>query len=264
MSIGVLVIDRYQRAPFGVRRTARRVARLRTGLRRICIGAALVTCAAALAACSHTVPAASSHPAAHGRTTSPAPTTIPVVATPPEIVGVTTAGALVTLNPTTGVVEQTLVPSGVAAGEVSVSGSGQVFFVVDDGCGSSIEEVAIGGGRVAVIAPGSAPAVSPDGTKLAYASQPTTYNAGCQPASQDLDEWYQLEIRTLSSGATITLAAVPAAQDTGLPHPISHLSWSADNDHLAVSMQPSPASTSLAQRTLPRCMCPRAARPRKR
>ena len=166
------------------------------------------------------------------------PSTSPTTATPPEIVAVTTAGALVTLNPTTGVVDQTLVPSGVAGGEVSVSPSGQAFFVVDDGCGSSVEEVPIGGGPVAVIAPGSAPAVSPDGAKLAYASQPTTYNANCQPASQDLDEWYQLDIRTLSSGATVTLDALPGAQDTGLPHPISYLSWSADNTHIAVSISP--------------------------
>jgi hypothetical protein len=210
---------------------------LRVGLRRICIGAAVVTAAAALAACSHPGTAASARPPAHGASASPVPSTVPATATPPEIVGVTTAGALVTLNPTTGVVQQTLVPSGVAAGEVSVSPGGQVFFVVDDGCGRTIEEVPIGGGPVVVIAAGSAPAVSPDGTKLAYASQPQ-YSSNCQPVSSDLDEWYQLEIRSLSSGATVTLAALPAAQDTGLPHPISHLSWSADNDHLAVSIAP--------------------------
>ncbi len=219
-------------------RAAQRASHLRMGLRRLCFGVAVVTCAAALAACSHLESAASSRPHAHEPSTSPVRSTSPAVATPPQIVGVTTAGALVTLNPTTGVVEQTLVSSGVAAGEVSVSPSGQVFFVVDDGCGSSIEEVSIAGGPVAVIAPGSAPAVSPDGTKLAYASQPTTYSAGCQPTSQNLDEWYQLEIRTLSSGATVTLAALPAAQDTGLPHPISHLSWSENSDDLAVSIAP--------------------------
>jgi hypothetical protein len=115
-----------------------------------------------------------------------------------------------------------------------------VFFVAKNGpCSSNIEEVPITGGSAAVIAPGSAPAVSPDGTKLAYASQPDyTTGAECQVASTDLDEWIQLKIRTLASGATATVAALPAGHGTGLPHPISHLSWSADSIHLAVSIQP--------------------------
>lgn len=145
-----------------------------------------------------------------------------------------------TLNPATGVVEQTLVPSGAdGAGEVSVAPDGTVFFTVKNGCGSTIEEVPVGGGSVVLIAPGSAPAVSADGTKLAYASQPQYGPApDCQVASPDLDEYYQLKIRTLSSGATVTLPALPAGQGTGLPHPISYLSWSADNTHLAVSIEP--------------------------
>jgi hypothetical protein len=114
-----------------------------------------------------------------------------------------------------------------------------VFFVVPDRCGSTIEEVPVTGGQVTVIGPGSAPAVSPDGTKLAYASQPeTALGVECPASSSDLDEWVQLKIRTLSSGATVTLAAVPPGQGTGLPHPISHLSWSADNTHVAVSITP--------------------------
>jgi hypothetical protein len=155
------------------------------------------------------------------------------------IVGVTTAGALVTLNPTTGVTEQTLVSSGVPSDEVSVAPNGMVFFTVKNGCGSNIEEVPVGGGNVVFVASGSTPAVSSDGTKLAYASQPQYGPApDCQVSSPDLDEWYQLKIRTLASGATETLAALPAGQGTGLPHPISHLSWSADNSHLAVSIAP--------------------------
>jgi hypothetical protein len=57
-------------------------------------------------------------------------------------------------------------------------------------------------------------------------------------SSPDFDEWFQLKIRTLASGATVTVAAVPAGQGSGLPHPISHLSWSADNRHVAVSISP--------------------------
>ncbi len=147
----------------------------------------------------------------------------------------TTAGALVTLNPSTGVVQQTLVSSGVIGDEVSVAPSGLVFFAVQDGCSSTIEEVPIGGGGVAVIAPGSVPAVSPDGTKLAYASQPSL-TVGCVPNTADLTALYQVKVRTLSTGATISLPPVPASQDSGLPEPISHLSWAADDQYLAVSI----------------------------
>jgi hypothetical protein len=150
-------------------------------------------------------------------------------------VAVTSGGALVTLDPSTGVVDQTLVSSGVTGDEVSVSPGGLVFFTVQNGCSSTIEEIPAGGGSVADIATGSLPAVSPDGTKLAYASQPDL-TVGCVPSSNDMTTLYHVDIRTLSTGATTSLAPVPASQDSGLPEPISHLSWSADNQHLAVSI----------------------------
>lgn len=159
----------------------------------------------------------------------------PAAAAPPAMVGVTTGGALVTLNPSTGVVEQTLVPSGVVGDEVSVAPSGLVFFAVQNGCDSTIEEVPTGGGSVATIAPGSLPAVSPDGTKLAYASQPTL-SVACQSQASAVLQNYKLEIRTLSSGATASLPMLPVGQGSGLPYPIFHLSWSADNEHVAVSV----------------------------
>ncbi len=209
--------------------------------RRVGLGVAAVTAAAVLSACAHIGNSASSAPPSNPPSVSAAASASSAAATPPTIVGVTTAGALVTLNPATGVVEDTLVASG-AVGEVSVARSGRVFFVVPNGCGSTIEEVSITGGQVTVIGPGSAPAVSPDGAKLAYASQPQYGSPpDCQVSSPDLDEWFQLKIRMLASGATVTLPALPAlptAQGSGLPHPISHLSWSADNTHLAVSISP--------------------------
>lgn len=213
-------------------------------LGRVGLGVAAVTAAAVLSACSHPGSAASSAPPSNLPSASAAASASPAAARPPVIVGVTTAGALVTLNPTTGVTEQTLVPSGVTGGgqagsAVAVTPSGIVFFVVPNRCGSTIEEVPVTGGQATVIGPGSAPAVSPDGTKLAYASAPeSALGVECPSAGPDLDEWVQLKIRTLSSGATVTLAALPAGQGTGLPHPISHLSWSADNNHLAVSISP--------------------------
>jgi len=150
------------------------------------------------------------------------------------MVAVTKHGALVTLNPATGTVDSTLVASRVVGGEVSVSSSGMVYFAVKNGCSSKIEAVPVGGGTPAVITTGSLPAVSPDGTKLAYADQPSL-TVGCVPSSSNLVPLYHLDIRTLSSGSTVSLPMVSAGQGSGLPAPISHVSWSADNDHLAVS-----------------------------
>lgn len=152
------------------------------------------------------------------------------------MVAVTTAGALVTLNPATGAVQKTLVPSGVMGDEVSVATGGQVYFAVQNGCTSKIEEIPASGGTAQVLALGSLPAVSRDGTKLAYASQPTL-TPQCASQDSSLLSSYNLKIRTLSSGSTTNVPMVgPNCQCGGLPAPISHLSWATDNDHLAVSV----------------------------
>jgi hypothetical protein len=148
---------------------------------------------------------------------------------------VTRRGALVTLDPATGAISRTLVASGVLGDEVSVSGSGMVYFAARHGCSSTIEAVPVTGGTPAAITAGSLPAISPDGTKLAYASEPSL-TTGCVPSAPDLVPLYHLDVRTLSSGATTSLGMVPSGQDSGLPAPISHVSWAADNDHLAVSV----------------------------
>jgi hypothetical protein len=159
----------------------------------------------------------------------------PAAATPPAMLAVTQGGALVALNPATGSVSRTLVPAHVIGDEVSVSSSGLVYFAVRQGCRYEVEAVPDAGGAVTTLARGSLPAVSPDGTKLAYADQPVLA-AGCVPHVSDLVTLYHLDIRTLSSGATVKLPMVAAGQDSGLPYPISHLSWAADNSHLAVSI----------------------------
>jgi hypothetical protein len=156
------------------------------------------------------------------------------VVTPPAIVAVTAKGALVTLDPATGTVARTLVPSHVLGDEISVSSTGMVYLAVRHGCSSEIEAIPDAGGTAAIVAVGSLPAVSPDGTKLAYADQPTLA-MGCAPAQADPVPLYHLDIRTLSSGSTVSLPMVPAGQDSGLPAPISHLSWSADSGQVAVS-----------------------------
>ena len=154
---------------------------------------------------------------------------------PPGIVAVTAAGALVVLNPATGSVGRTLVPSGVTGDEISVTGNGMVYFAARSGCADEIESVAESGGSPVTITAGSLPALSPDGSKVAYASQPSLA-AGCVPSNPDLTPLYKLVVRTLSTGAEVTYPMVPAGQGSGLPAPISHVSWSADNQHLAISV----------------------------
>jgi hypothetical protein len=198
-------------------------------LGRIGLGVAAVTAVAVLSACSHPGNPASSAPPSNAPSASAAPSASPAAATQPTIVAVTGAGALVTLNPATGVVEQTLVPSGVVGDEVSVASNGMIYFVAYYHCTDSIEAIPMSGGTPAVIVAGaSAPAVSPDGTKLAYAL--------ADPCGPPVG---MLRIRTLSSGATVSLPALSSGQAGGLPYPISYLSWSADNDHVAVSIEPS-------------------------
>ncbi len=195
---------------------------------------AVLAVAGLLAACSGSGPGGPppAKTAAHGATASP--TAAASAATPPAIVAVTTRGALVTMDPASGTILHTLVQAGVLGDELSVSATGMVYFAVKHGCSSSIEAIPAGGGSAAVIAAGSLPAISPDGTKLAYAVQPSL-TQGCVPSTPSLTPLYHLDIRTLSSGKTTSLPMVPAGQDTGLPAPISHLSWAADNAHLAVS-----------------------------
>jgi hypothetical protein len=91
------------------------------------------------------------------------------------------------------------------------------------------------GGSPTVIADGTVPAISPDGTRLAYATAPLQTGA-CVPNASELTKQYTLVIRTLATGTQAVYPQLPAGQDTGLPAPISHLSWSPDGGTLAVSI----------------------------
>src|SRR5215472_15612768 len=92
----------------------------------------------------------------------------------PGLVAVTAAGALVKLDPSTGAITQTLVPGGVLGDEISVSPDGStVYFTEGSGaCDRTVASVPISGGGTTSIAQGELPAISPDGTKLAFAREP--------------------------------------------------------------------------------------------
>src|SRR6185437_10073552 len=155
----------------------------------------------------------------------------------PGIVGVTTAGALVQIDPSTGSITKTLVPNQVAGDEVSVSPDGStVYFTEEAGCHDEVESVSSSGGNLTAIAPGQLPAISPDGTKLAFTSEPVM-NDACVPDSSQpgVAAEFKLIIRTLNGGAEQSLGLSAQVQHGGLLPPISHLSWSADGTKLAVS-----------------------------
>jgi hypothetical protein len=156
---------------------------------------------------------------------------------PPGIAAVTTHGALVLLNPVRGAVTRTLVPSGVVGDEISAAPDGSTIYYTTHSadCTDEIRSIPAGGGQPDTIAFGLLPAVSPDGTKLAFAREPAA-SPDCVPSEADLTAQYKVVIHTLSSGTEKSMPMLPAAQSSGLPAPISHLSWGPDNNQLAVSI----------------------------
>jgi hypothetical protein len=178
----------------------------------------------------------SSAPASSSPASTPSPSSTPSAAGPPAVVAVTKAGALVLLDPATGSVARTLVPGGVLGDEISVSpGGSTVYFARSHGCTTHVESVPVTGGSATVIAKGSLPAISPDGTKLAIAREPAL-TTGCVPSESNLVAQYKVVVRTLSSGSQVTYPMLAAGQSSGLPYPISHLSWASDGIRLAVSI----------------------------
>jgi WD40-like Beta Propeller Repeat len=156
----------------------------------------------------------------------------------PGIVGVTTVGALVRIDASSGSITQTLVGNGVAGDEVSVSPDGStIYFTEQAGCHAEVESVSGSGGNLTAIAPGQFPAISPDGTKLAFTSEPVMSETCVpDPSKSGVAASYKLIIRTLRSGAERSLGLPAQVRKGGLLPPISHLSWSADGAMLAVSI----------------------------
>lgn len=153
----------------------------------------------------------------------------------PGVVAVTTAGALVKLDPASGAITQTLVPGGVLGDEVAVSPDGStVYFAAGTGCKTEIESVSSSGGSPTSIAPGELPAISPDGSKLAFADQ-LLLKQGCIPNQANLAADFKLVVRTITTGAEKILPLSPQVRRGGLFSPISHLSWAPDGVTLAVS-----------------------------
>ena len=203
-------------------------------LRVLAVPAALTL----VAACGGGSPSASTSTAA-GSTAPATKGARPVsqtTARPPAMAGVTARGSLVLLSSATGAPIRTLVRGGVIGDEISVSADGQtVYFSRRHGCVDDVESVAVSGGKPTLITTGSLPAISPDGSTLAFARQPTL-TRHCMTGAGDLSTAYDLVTRTLSSGVERVYPVLPASQPGGLPAPISHLSWAPDGTELAVSI----------------------------
>ena len=203
-------------------------------------GAALATLAVAAmlaaAGCS------SSNSSAPGAGQSPAPSGSGQAgnssgSAPPGIVAVTSSGALVVLNSSTGTTERTLVSSGVVGEELAVSPNGStVYFTAGSGCSNEIESVPASGGTPTSIASGVLPAISPDGTKLAFAQEPWFVPTSCAASASLSPSAYVLAVRTLSTGSQSNIPMAASTPDAGLPIPILYLSWAPDNASVAVTM----------------------------
>jgi WD40 repeat protein len=196
----------------------------------------LALAAGVLAACSFgggsaTPPQGSGGPtAAGGSAGAQAPSTLAAV---------TSAGALVLLDPANGQATRTLVPSGVVGDALAVSPDGRsVYYELGAGCQHEIWRVSTAdGAKTRISTAGNAPALSPDGKRLAYATQyfENGNHASCYP-DNDITAGFQVIVLDLATHQTHRYSMAPQVAATGLPAPVDHLSWSPDGGRLAVSM----------------------------
>lgn len=145
----------------------------------------------------------------------------------PTIVAVTGEADIVVLG-LDGEIRRTLVPHGTGADGLALSPDGRTVFFsrFATECASEIAQVSVEGGPVVPIGPGRAPAVSFDGTRLAYA------------ADADCDGQDELVVRELDTGEEQRWPDLdPGAGDEGLPVALTRLSWSPDGRTVAYAVQ---------------------------
>jgi WD40 repeat protein len=155
----------------------------------------------------------------------------------PGIAAVTTAGAVQVLDLGTGKAIRTLTPAQDAIGdEIGVSPGGQtVYFAVRKNCVDDIESVPVSGGsKPVIVAHGALPAVSPDGTELAFVRE---------HQAPSRDGWINFTCPPFGGGTpTVMVLNLSTGKSTSYSspgeEPISHLSWSPAGRTLLVSAGP--------------------------
>jgi hypothetical protein len=157
----------------------------------------------------------------------------------PSIVAVTTAGAVVVLNPVTGEASANLTgPQDAVGDEIAVSPDGStVYFAVHpkNSCTDDIESVPVTGGTPKVVDTGVLPAISPDGGELAFVREQV--GGGVSPVEFGCGRSGSVEVvvRDLATGSDSVFPAPPGDQ---YPAPVSHLSWAPGGRTLLVSSGP--------------------------
>ena len=154
---------------------------------------------------------------------------------PPALVAVTTAGNLQSLDPSTGHPVATLA-SGATGDEVSLTPDHtQVYFETAPDCFHQILSVPLRGGAATLVAAGSHPAVSPDGTKFAYAVEPL--GPGCPSGPANAATLYYVVVQPIPGGTPSVFSLPPSLVTTHQTRTVDHLSWAPDNRRLVVSIE---------------------------
>jgi len=163
-----------------------------------------------------------------------APRSTPTSPRPHALVAVTAAGNLESLDPSTGHVVTTLA-SGAAGDEVSLTPDlAQVYFENTAGCFHQILSVPIGGGTPTLVAAGSHPTVSPDGTKFAYTVEPL--GTACPGGPTNTATLYYVVVQPIPGGTPSVFSLPPSLVIARQTRNVNHLSWAPDNRRLAVSI----------------------------
>jgi len=158
---------------------------------------------------------------------------------PDTLVAVTTTGAVVVLDPTDGHEVRRLVASGASGRAVQLTPDGRtVYYEKATGCRDQLWRVPVVGGVPALVTDGSVPAVSRDGTRLAYASQMLLdRSSACGDLSTvNVAAGSKVVVRDLAGGRVTSYLVPPDVAASGLPAPIGRLSWSVDGSRLAISV----------------------------
>jgi hypothetical protein len=143
------------------------------------------------------------------------------------------------LNSGSGRVVRTLDRTGVVGDALALTPGGRrVYYEKTTGCHSEIWTVSVSGGRPRRVASGARPALSADGTRLAYATghyYGMDWDRDCPYLNeQKVRSTYAVVTRVLATGAE---RRYPMGADAGLPMPVGHLSWNSTGTRLAVSVE---------------------------